>query len=266
MVYTTIDRAGYYIINKVVRMLNWAWPTMCHSAVFIGLKRLYGRCKACNMVKTREISTALREKVISFYKQGLSVRKVASRLDLVHTTVQYIIQKYRKTATVVNTPGRGRKAKTTVRTDRYIRQLAMKNRKLSAKKIASEVQEATGTSLCPQSVRNRLNDTGLSGRIARKKPYISDRNKRKRLAFAKEHVNKPAEFWNSILWSDESKFNMFGCDGRARVWRSKHEAFSQSCLKPTVKHGGGSVMVWGCMAASGVGDLHFIDGIMNAEV
>ena len=24
-------------------------------------------------------------------------------------------------------------------------------------------------------------------------------------------------------------------------------------------------MVWGCMAASGVGNLHFIDGIMNAK-
>lgn len=31
------------------------------------------------------------------------------------------------------------------------------------------------------------------------------------------------------------------------------------CLTPTVKHGGDNVMVWGCMAASGQGKLHFID-------
>ena len=37
------------------------------------------------------------------------------------------------------------------------------------------------------------------------------------------------------------------------------------CLKPTVKHGGGSIMVLGSFAANGVGDLIRIDGIMNAE-
>lgn len=34
-------------------------------------------------------------------------------------------------------------------------------------------------------------------------------------------------------------------------------------LRSTVKHGGGNVLVWGCMAASGVGNLHFIEGAMN---
>ena len=34
---------------------------------------------------------------------------------------------------------------------------------------------------------------------------------------------------------------------------------------PTVKHGGGNVMVWGCMSAAGVGELYFIEGNMNSN-
>ncbi len=35
---------------------------------------------------------------------------------------------------------------------------------------------------------------------------------------------------------------------------------------PTVKHGGVSVMVWGCMSAAGTGELQFIEGTMNANM
>ena len=34
---------------------------------------------------------------------------------------------------------------------------------------------------------------------------------------------------------------------------------------PTVKHGGVSIMLWGCFAAGGTGALHKIDGIMMRE-
>jgi hypothetical protein len=34
---------------------------------------------------------------------------------------------------------------------------------------------------------------------------------------------------------------------------------------PTVKHRGGSIMLWGCFTAGGTGALHKIDGIMRKE-
>ena len=43
------------------------------------------------------------------------------------------------------------------------------------------------------------------------------------------------------------------------------ERWKNECLRPSVKHGGGSVLVWGCISASGVGDIVRIEGIMNAE-
>lgn len=69
-----------------------------------------------------------------------------------------------------------------------------------------------------------------------------------------------------MLFTDESKFNIFGSDGMVRVWRKPNTELQNKYLRATVKHGGGSVMVWGCVSAAGVGNLHFIEGIMDQNV
>ena len=62
------------------------------------------------------------------------------------------------------------------------------------------------------------------------------------------------------------KINLFGSDGFKRVWRRPSEEYKYKCVMPTVKHGGRNVMVWGCMSAAGVGELHFIEGNMNSNM
>nr|XP_033331350.1 putative ankyrin repeat protein RF_0381 [Megalopta genalis] len=47
---------------------------------------------------------------------------------------------------------------------------------------------------------------------------------------------------------DESKFNLFGSDGKRFVWRKPNTELNQKNIIPTVKHGSGHVMVWGCMS------------------
>jgi DDE superfamily endonuclease len=89
------------------------------------------------------------------------------------------------------------------------------------------------------------------------------KSQKKRLQFARLHISKDQNFWNSILWSDESKFNIFGSDGRIRCWRKKNEALKMKNLNPTVKHNGGSVLIWGCLSSKGTGRHEFVEGIMN---
>jgi hypothetical protein len=73
-------------------------------------------------------------------------------------------------------------------------------------------------------------------------------------------------FWDNVIWSDESKFNLFGSDGKVTVWRTTKEEFNPECAVPTVKHGGGNVKCWGCFSSSGVGNPAFIDGNMAGEL
>ena len=62
------------------------------------------------------------------------------------------------------------------------------------------------------------------------------------------------------------KINLFGSDGFKHVWRQPGEEYKDKCVMPTVKHGGGNVMVWGWMSAAGVGELDFIERNMNSNM
>ena len=74
------------------------------------------------------------------------------------------------------------------------------------------------------------------------------------------------DYWNHVLWSDEMKINLFGSDGFKHVWRWPGEEYKDKYAMPPVKHGDGNVMVWGCMSAADVGELHFIEWNMNSNM
>ncbi len=84
--------------------------------------------------------------------------------------------------------------------------------------------------------------------------------------FAEDKQTKDMDYWNHVLWSDETKINLFGSDGVKRVWRQPGEEYKDKCVLPTVKRGDGDVMVWGCISAAVTGELQFIEGTMNANM
>ena len=46
--------------------------------------------------------------------------------------------------------------------------------------------------------------------------------------------------------------------------RKREEEFKEKFIMPSVKHGGGCVMVWACFSSSGTDDLCCVEGSMNA--
>ncbi len=68
-----------------------------------------------------------------------------------------------------------------------------------------------------------------------------------------------------VLWSDETKIELFGINSTRRVWR-RNAAYDPKNPIPTVKHGGGNIMLWGCFSAKGTGQLHRIKGTMDGAM
>ena len=51
-----------------------------------------------------------------------------------------------------------------------------------------------------------------------------------------------------MVWSDDTKINCLGSDGHKWVWKRLGKGISDRLVKGTIKFGGSSVMIWGCMA------------------
>ena len=212
--------------------------------------------------KKKDYSFHMRESVIKHYLNGDSERQIATKMLILRSSINSIITKYKKTKCIGNILGRGRKRKTSVNVDRIIQGKIKVDRRKSAPSVKVELQSKHGITISEQTVRRRLHEVGLFGRVARKEPYVNKVNRGKRIAFAKTYREKPPGFWDNILWSDESKFNLFGSDGKVMVWRMPKEEFDPKCTVPTVKHAGKNVKCWGCFSTAGVGTLVFIDGNM----
>ncbi len=215
----------------------------------------------------REMSQDLRKKIISLHKKGEGYKKISKALLISQNTVAKVVQTFKKDGTVTISQRRpGRPRKLTPCQEHLLMRRVEENRHASSLQLSKEVESQTGVTISRDTIRRTLQRNGMHGCRPRKKPLLKPRHKKALLEFARAHADKDEDYWDSILWSDETKINVFGTDGFTTVWRRKGEEYKEKCMVPTVKHGGGSVLMWGCMSAAGVGELHFIDGIMNSQM
>ncbi len=99
-----------------------------------------------------------------------------------------------------------------------------------------------------------------------KKPLLTCHHIKQCYEFAVKYQHWTEEDWFRVIFSDETKINRLGSDGRMWVWKKPGSGLKQQHVNGTVKFGGGSLMVWGCMTAHGVGYMCRIDGRMDGEL
>ncbi len=212
------------------------------------------------MTKKKELTVTERGIIISFYEAGVPERTISERTGHPKTTIHDTIMMYKKRGVLTSASRSGRPKKLTERDKRHLKSIICKERREPAQKIQESFANSTGNEVGKNTIRRALYEMGYHSRIALRKPYISESNRRFRLKWTRERRSWTINEWKKVIWSDESRFTLFQNDGKVHVWRLPKEKYDVNCLVPTVKHGGGGVMMWGCFSWYGMGPLVRIDG------
>ena len=215
----------------------------------------------------RRISDEIHNNVVSLLNNGISTHRVTERCNVSQSTVSRI---RRKCFPNQSKPKSGRKALLTPMQKRLIvRKLTSGQIETNtvAQKYLSDNQKVI---VSAQTIRNSLKQAGLKASVKVKKPLLIKRHIQQRLVFCRKYKNWTIDDWKRVIWSDESKINRIGSDGLKWCWKTSNLQL-QTQLQPqhvqtTVKYGGGSLMIWGCMSNYGVGNLVRIDGGLDTEL
>ncbi|KAK3566743.1 hypothetical protein QTP86_004449 [Hemibagrus guttatus] len=210
------------------------------------------------------IPPMLRRKIVEQYQKGVSQRKIAKSLKLSSSTVHNIIQRFRESGTISVRKGQGRKTILDARDLRALRRHCITYRNATVMEITTWAQEYFQKTLSLNTIHRAIRRCRLKFYRSKKKPYLNMIQKRRRFLWAKAHLKWTVAKWKTVLWSDESKFEvLFGKLGR-HVIRTKEDKDNPSCYQCSVQKPA-SLMVWGCMSACGMGSLHIWKGTINAE-
>ena len=189
-------------------------------------------------------SEEIKKLIVEAAQSGERDTDIATRFHVGRGTVYRTLKRWRETRTVKRKKGSGRPRKATPGQTRLLVRQVKKDPFMTAVDLQSYAQDNLGIVMTARTARNMLIREGLRGRVPAKKPWISKKNRAARLKFAREHANWTVNQWARILWSDESKNNLFGSDGIRFVRRPAGKRFDKKYTRPTVKHSA-SVMPWG---------------------
>ncbi|KAG2465915.1 TCB1 transposase, partial [Polypterus senegalus] len=216
-------------------------------------------------MKSKELSVDLRDRIVSRHKSGEGYRKISAALKVPMSTVASTNRTWKKFETTRTLPRAGRPSKLSDRGRRALVREVTKNLMVTLSELQKSSVER-GEPYRRTTISTAIHQSRMYGRVARRKPLLSKRHMAAHLVFAKRHLKVSQTMRNKILWSDVTKIELFGVNARRHVWRKPGTAHHQANTIPTVKHGGGSIMLWGCFSAAGTGRLVRIKGKMIAAM
>ncbi len=150
------------------------------------------------IMRSKELPEELRDRIVARHRSGQGYKKMSAALKVPKSTVASIILKWKTFGTTRTLPRAGRPAKLSYRGRRALVREVKKNQRslwLSSRDAFGRWEKVVES----QPITAALHQSGLYGRVARRKPLLSARHMKARMEFAKKHLK------DSLVWWDQDR-------------------------------------------------------------
>lgn len=160
------------IINRVILSVNVSFAVQ-------KLKFRLEKRKMCP--KQKETTESERKIIMHLHSQGKSFAKIGQMIDRCRFTIRSIVKRFEGEVSLQSAKRSGHPRALIDRELQQIVRKVQKDPKKTSTEITAEVQEI-GKKINSMTVRKVLHEADYSARVARRKPLISLKNQKKRLA------------------------------------------------------------------------------------
>ncbi|KAK3870731.1 hypothetical protein Pcinc_002785 [Petrolisthes cinctipes] len=195
------------------------------------------------------ISEATRGSIVSLHRLHYTNAQIARELRIAKPTVMRWVERYKLEGNLEARPRTGRPRCTTTQDDQNIKS-SIKNDPSST---SLNIKEDHNLRCTTQTVRNRLHSFNLHARKPAKKPYLTEPNMEKRMEYSLNYSDKPASFWENVIFLDEKTF--YDTSKATNVWRQPGTRYEAQHVVSDGRSGRIGVALFGWMHSSGVGEL-----------
>lgn len=189
---------------------------------------------------------------------GLDAKQVAVMTNCDVRTVKHWAEHYETTGSIKDDPGRGRKKITTETQDDNIVRSAQETPLTTPRIIRSRLE----LDVSARTIRRRLDEAGLYGRVARMEYPFTDEHIEKRRAFALAHLDWTVDEWNRVIYADEA-FICLGASGQVWVQRPQDTAWVKEYMVDGIDGFAPKIGIFGSFTHAGVGPMQIYDCNMD---
>ena len=205
-----------------------------------------------------------RDRAVGMVQAGMHQIEIANHFECSKLTITRLMSRLRQTGSTSDRSRSGCPREMTLRQDRHIRLIHLRDRFVPATVTARQTQGRHNPRISAQTVCNRLKAAGLRSRRPVVGAVLAQRHRNARLRWGAVRHYWTTRRWQNVIFSDESRFRLRRSDGRMRVYRRPNERYINTCVHECDRFGGGSVMVWAGITHCGRTDLKIVNGNLNA--